>query len=498
MLARSLSRRSLLALSLVVSGLAVLPAAAADAARPNVLFIAVDDLRPDLGCYGHPEAKTPHIDALAKRGMVFRRAYCQQAVCSPSRTSLLTGLRPDSTKVYDLETHFRTTIPDVVTLPQHFKDQGYHVVGMGKLYHGGLDDPKSWSEPHRNGPGKGYLLPENHERMATGRAKAKAAGKKGKALNRAGRGAAFEAADVPDADYHDGSLAELATSKLGELAKKDQPFFLAVGFLKPHLPFNAPKKYFDLYDPAKLDLAANPFRPKDAPPYAVTDLRRAAAVLRHSQRRAARRGARPPARARLSGGDQLHRRQHRPRPGRTRPPRPRREHDRRPLGRSRLEARRARQLVQTLEHGERHPQHAPRRGTGNQRRGLPCDRLVEFVDIYPTLCDLASLPLPAHLEGTSFKPLLEEPKKAWKSAALSQYPRAQQGQRLMGYALRTDRYRYVEWRNRQTGDVVATELYDHQVDPAENENVALRTANAGLVKRLSEQLAAGWRGAVPK
>ena len=244
--------------------------------RPNVLMIAVDDLRPDLGCYGHAEAKTPHIDALAGRGMVFRRAYCQQAVCSPSRTSLLTGLRPDSTKVYDLQTHFRDTIPDVITLPQHFKESGYYTVGMGKIYHGGLDDPKSWSEPHKNGSAPGYVLRENQERIAAGRSQAKAAGKKGKALNRAGRGAAFEAADVPDNAYHDGSLADMAVAKLGELKDgelkgKDQPFFLAVGFLKPHLPFNAPKKYFDLYDPAKLKLAANPHRPQDAPPFAITD-----------------------------------------------------------------------------------------------------------------------------------------------------------------------------------------------------------------------------------
>jgi iduronate 2-sulfatase len=118
------------------------------ASKPNILFFAIDDLRPDIGCFGNTEVKTPNIDALAKRGMVFRRAYCQQAVCSPSRTSLLTGLRPDSTKVYDLVTHFRNTVPDVITIPQHFQDHGYHTVGMGKIFHSGLDDPKSWSEPH--------------------------------------------------------------------------------------------------------------------------------------------------------------------------------------------------------------------------------------------------------------------------------------------------------------------------------------------------------------
>jgi len=241
------------------------------AKKPNILFIAVDDLRTDIGCFGNREVKTPNIDALAKRGMVFRRAYCQQAVCSPSRTSLLTGLRPDSTKVYDLITHFRDTVPNVISLPQHFRESGYYTVGMGKIYHPGYDDPKSWSEPHKDGTGEGYVLPENKQRMAAGKAQVKT-NKKGKAVAAAGsRGEPFEMADVPDSAYHDGSLADMAVAKLQELKTKQQPFFLAVGFLKPHLPFNAPKKYWDLYDPAGLKLAENPFRPKDAPPYAVTD-----------------------------------------------------------------------------------------------------------------------------------------------------------------------------------------------------------------------------------
>jgi iduronate 2-sulfatase len=469
-----------------------------DAQRPNILFIAVDDLRPDLGCYGHPEAKTPHIDALAKRGTVFGRAYCQQAVCSPSRTSLLTGLRPDSTKVYDLETHFRNTIPDVVTLPQQFKEQGYYTVGMGKIYHGGLDDPKSWSEPHKNGPAPGYVLPENRERIAAGRQQAKSAGKKGKALNRAGRGAAFETADVPDDAYQDGSLAEMAVAKLGELKEKDQPFFLAVGFLKPHLPFNAPKKYFDLYDPAKLKLATNPFRPKDAPPFAITDfgeLRQyygipkegpidddLARQLVHAYRAA------------TSYTDAN-------------------------IGRVLAELTRLGLVENTVvvlwgDHGWKLGDHAgwckhtcvenDTRSTlilsapGAQGAGQTCNRLVEFVDIYPTLCDLAGLPLPGHLQGASMKPLLDDTSRAWKSAAFSQYPRAHQGKQLMGYAMRTDRYRYVEWRDRKSSEVVARELYDHENDPAENENVATRAANQELLTRLAAQLAAGWEGAKPK
>lgn len=505
-----MSRFVLVSLSLVLC-LTAVASAADEGKRPNVLFIAVDDLRPDLGCYGHPDAKTPNIDALAKRGMVFRRAYCQQAVCSPSRTSLLTGLRPDSTKVYDLVTHFRTTIPDVVTLPQHFKEQGYCTVGLGKIYHGGLDDAKSWSQPHKNGSAPGYVLPENQQRIVAGRAQAKAAGKKGKALNRAGRGAALEMADVPDNAYHDGSLAEMAVAKLSELKAQDQPFFLAVGFLKPHLPFNAPQKYFDLYDPAKLKLAGNPFRPQDAPPFAITDfgeLRQYYGIPKEGpiEEEQARQLVHA-YRAATSYTDAN-------------------------IGRVLAEIDRLGLTENTIvvlwgDHGWKLGEHsgwckhtcvendtrstlilaAPR---ASGERKLPdekqpedeqsrfCDRLVEFVDVYPTLCDLAGLPLPTHLQGTSMKPLLSDPSRLWKSAAFSQYPRVHQGQQLMGYALRTDRYRYVQWQDRKTGVVASQELYDHQADPAENENIAVRAANADLLKKLSAQLAAGWEEARPK
>ena len=503
----------------VLGSLSSLSLAAEPARRPNVLLIAIDDLRPDLGCYGHPEAKTPHIDALAKRGLVFRRAYCQQAVCSPSRTSLLTGLRPDSTRVYDLETHFRTTIPETITLPEHFKASGYISIGMGKIYHGGLDDPQSWSEPHKNGGAPGYVLPENRERIAAGRTKAKAAGKKGKALNRAGRGAAFEMADVPDNAYHDGSLAEMAVAKLSELKAKQQPFFLAVGFLKPHLPFNAPKKYFDLYDPAQLKIAANPFRPKDAPPFAITDygeLRAYYGIPKEGPLdESLQRQLVHAYRAATSYTDAN-------------------------IGRVLAELDRLGLTENTVvvlwgDHGWKLGEHAGwckhtcvendtrstlivaapgtpmasggRTATASEGREPPevsanawptCDRLVEFVDIYPTLCDLAGLPLPKHLQGTSMKPLLEQPSREWKTAAFSQYPRTHEGRQLMGYAMRTDRYRYVEWQDRKSRAVVAQELYDHQIDAAENENIAVRAANADLLTKLSAQLAAGWEGARPK
>jgi arylsulfatase A-like enzyme len=464
--------------------------------KPNVLFIAVDDLRPDLGCYGNGEVKSPHIDALAKSSVLFRRAYCQQAVCSPSRTSLLTGLRPDSTKVYDLVTHFRDTIPAVVTLPQHFKTNGYYTVGMGKIYHGGLDDAKSWSEPHINGQGQGYVLPENQARMAAGRKQAKAAGKKGKALTRSARGAPFEMAAVPDNAYTDGSLAEMAVEQLQKL--KDKPFFLAVGFVKPHLPFNAPKKYWDLYDRAKLELADNPFRPKDAPPYAVTDFGELrnywgvpqsgpvpddmARELIHGYRAAT---SFTDANVGLVLAEL-----------------------------ERLGLRENTIVVLWGDHGWKLGEHAAWckhsnmendtnvvmlvSAPGAKANGQQSSGLVEFVDIYPTLCELAGLSLPKHLEGTSLKPLLDNPSRHWKTGAISQYPRTDKGQPLMGYSLRTDRYRLTEWRNRKTGAAVAYELYDHQTDPEENQSLAHMPEHAELVKKLAAQLKGGWEGNRPQ
>ncbi|HMV47548.1 MAG TPA: sulfatase, partial [Blastocatellia bacterium] len=235
--------------------------------KPNVLFIAVDDLRPEFGAYGSSYIQSPNLDRLAKQGVTFDRAYCQQAVCSPSRSSFLTGTRPDTTKVWDLVTHFRTAIPDVVTLPQHFKNNGYFVQGMGKIYHGGYDDPPSWSVPWGRPKVVTYGLPENETRQKASQAASRQ--EQGGGNEEGDRGPAFEGANVPDNTFHDGALAEMAIKAMREMAKKNQPFWLGVGFTKPHLPFVAPKKYWDLYDPKKIQLAPNPFRAKDSPEFAV-------------------------------------------------------------------------------------------------------------------------------------------------------------------------------------------------------------------------------------
>ncbi|MHC4192344.1 MAG: sulfatase-like hydrolase/transferase, partial [Planctomycetota bacterium] len=205
------------------------------AKKPNVLFIAIDDLRGTVGCLGDKIAVTPNMDKLAMQGTVFLSAYCQQAVCNPSRASVITGLRPDTLKVWDLKTHFRNRHPDIVTLPQYFKQHGYYTQSFGKILHGQgapSTDPPSWSEEpvwdHCTKRDQ-YVLPENRPD------------------DKSGKQAAAECADVPDEAYIDGKVAGEAVKKIEELAENDKAFFLAVGFRKPHLPCSAPKKYWDMY-----------------------------------------------------------------------------------------------------------------------------------------------------------------------------------------------------------------------------------------------------------
>lgn len=464
------------------------PCTAAD--RLNVVFIAIDDLRPALGCYGDPAAITPNIDRLAARGVLFEQAHCQQAVCSPSRLSLLTGLRPDTIQVWDLDTHFRQAKPGAVTLPQHFKNHGYLTRSIGKIYHGSgkpAKDPPSWSMPplfdHERDHHTRYALPDN--RAGTG-------------LKRA----STEAADVPDDTYLDGLVCEAALTALDEHQASGQPFFLAVGFRKPHLPFCAPKRYWDLHDRTRIPPPANPAHPDGAPELATRSWQELegyldipdsgtlsaekAAELRHGYH------------ACVTYIDAL-------------------------VGR----------LLDRLDHldltrqtiiclwGD-HGFHLGEQGLWTKANnyelstrvplilaapGLAPARtrsLVELVDVYPTLAGLAGLPAPEGLEGISFEPLLQNPALPWKSAVFSQYPRAREGHRhrrdgdLMGRALRTTRHRYVEWRDNSTHELLATELYDHFTDPRESRNLAADPAHTALLQQLKSQLQAGWTAALPR
>ncbi len=474
--------------------LATFSAVAADAGKYNVLFIGVDDLRPELGCYGNKVIKTPHIDKLASRGLVFNRAYVQQAVCSPSRTSLMTGRRPDTTRVFDLETHFRDHIPDVVTLPQHFMQNGYTALAMGKIYHSGFDDDKSWSIPHWMpggpvwGPAGEKLLKQVVENGKTNNFEGFRK-KKGQPVL---KGLPWEKADCTDNELPDGKTADHAIEALRE--NKDKPFFLAVGFVKPHLPFVAPTKYWDLYDPNKIEPASNPQAPKDAPGYALTDwgeLRTyigmpKAGALTKEQAREAKHGYY----AAVSYMDAQ-------------------------VGRvlaelDKLGLREKTIVILWGDHGWQLGEHgfwckhtnyevatrAPLIISVPKQKsaGKKSNALVEFVDIYPSLVELCGLKLPSELEGQSFKPLVDRPDLSWKTAAFSQYPRNIPNiGKAMGYTMRTDRYRLTKWAAPEKG-FVEYELYDHQKDPQENINLAANPEYAGRLKQLSAQLGTGWRG----
>ena len=452
-----------------------------EAQRKNVLFIAVDDLRLQLGCYGQEQMISPNIDRLASEGLVFDRAYCQQAVCSPSRISLLTGLRCETTKIYDLERMKKDVLPDIVSLPKHFKNNGYETVSLGKIYHHNEDDPEAWSKPPvRFMSGSGYVTEEAKKLVKLNKETNPRSGTKGPVT---------EAADVADNIYSDGELADKAIEELQLLKKK--PFFLAVGFRKPHLPFTAPKKYWDMYDPQNLKLADNPFYPEGVTPYTMNNY----GELRNYYNM--------------------------------------------PRGQERVNDELARHLIHGYyacvsfidaqigriideleqqglkdntiiilwgDHGWKLGEHdswckhtdfeidcnAPLIISDPQltRKGAHTRALTEFIDIYPTLCELTGLPEPDHLEGYSFKPLMENPDLPWKKAATSVWVekkyRNDLETQIIGYALKTDRYRYIEWRRTKTGEILARELYDHQVDPKENKNVAENAEYESTVKEMHD------------
>ena len=463
--------------------------------RTNVLFIAVDDLRPQLGCYGKSQIQSPNIDLLASNGIRFDRAYCQQAVCAPSRISLLTGLRPDSTTIYDLNHPMRQVIPEVISLPHHFRNNGYQTVSLGKIYHHQNDDPEAWSapdwRPKGDWAGRGYRDPESARLVAESDAKTKAeyeaALAAGKQLNEpaSGRGPAYEAPDVADSDYPDGMVADQAIRELRRL--RDEPFFLAAGFFKPHLPFNAPRKYWDLYSPDALEIPSQSDWPRGAPEIARSnwgELRNYVGIPADGP------VSEELARALIHGYyacvsymdaqvgrvlDELA-----------------------SLGLAERTA-----VVLWGDHGWKlndyrawckHTNfeidtHVPMILSAPGRHGgQSTGALVEFVDIYPTLAELCGLDIPAHCEGTSMVPLLEDPAREWKRAAFSQYPR---GRDRMGYSIRSGQWRYTEWIARDTGEIAARELYDHSAGPLAARNEAADPARAGIVQELSALLAKG-------
>lgn len=485
--------------AVLVAGLAAVATAAP--ARPNVLFISADDFRFELGAHGSPWVQTPNLDRLAAQGTILLQAHCQYPQCAPSRSSLFAGRRPDSLGVYDVFTRLRDRRPDVVTLPQLFKQHGYKALALGKVYHSSLDDPDAWSAPYWQPalPALAYVSPETTARITRKREAAAAVpGLSERERAQAAYGPPYEGEDSPDSAHHDGMVADKAIEVLRAQASAGSPFFLAVGFRKPHLPFVAPKKYWDLYDPTKIPLAPNPGAPAGAPVYGPVD----GGEVRAYEGMPKWPAPIPDAEARklkhayfacISFMDAQ-------------------------VGRVLAELERLGLADNTLvvfwsDHGfhlgeQSHwgkwspyewDSRAPviLRGPGVPR-GVATSALVEFVDLYPTVAELAAVPPPAGLEGTSFVPLLAAPDRPWKDAVFTQVLRQRPEGDLMAESMRTPRYRVTRWSDASDrSQVRAIELYDRQVDPAEMRNVADEPGYAGARRELLARLAAGWRHALP-
>ena len=454
--------------------LALVSASSRAAEKPNVLLIAVDDLKPVGGCYGGT-AKTPNLDRLAARGVRFDRAYCNQAVCAPSRNALMTGLRPQTLGIYDLGTNFRRARPDAVTLAQAFQKAGYRTEAMGKIFHvghGNHEDPASWSVPHWQAKSVAYNLPQSRAKEGLTREEALF---ENKPAARLPRGAAYESADVGDEQYPDGVIAAEAIRRLHAAKESGAPSFIAVGFLKPHLPFCAPKKYWDLYDPAKFELPALRSAPKDAPDFAPQnsgELRQYAGIpdtgpLDDDLTRTLIHGYH----AATSYMDAQ-------------------------LGRV-LDAIEKEGLADKTivvlwgDHGMwcKHTNYEQAAriplviAAPGVKPGVSAS-FVETADLFPTLCELAAVAAPAGLDGRSFAASLRDVTVPARDHVTHVYPR---GERL-GRAIREQRYRMVEWKKPGApADGAVIELYDYETDPAETANLAAQ--HPEIVARLRALLA---------
>ncbi|MDF1571164.1 MAG: sulfatase [Bacteroidales bacterium] len=437
--------------------------------KPNFLIFFVDDLRPELGCYGEAHIHSPNIDRLAAGGLRFDRTYCNVPVCGASRASLLTGVRPTPQRFLSYHTRADKDLPGHISLPRYFRDHGYHTVSFGKIFHNGDDSQESWSEPawHAQPTHKGtwrdYINPENVSGIQ----------------EQDEKGPSTEIAmNAPDSAYIDGKTANAAARKLRQLAGQDQPFMFWVGFVKPHLPFNAPSKYWDMYDRDKIVLADNPQKPENAPRQAMHnfgELRgyddipaegpvsdEKAAELVHGYY------------ACVSYTDAL-------------------------IGQVIKELERLELDKNTIvavfgdhgwnlgEHGLwcKHCNfntslqvpliiHVPGVTDGKSTAGL-----TEFVDLYPTFAELAGLEVPGWTEGKSLVPLIRQPGMKWDDPVYTRY--------ILGNSVVSEHYIYSEFmQSRKDCTIVANMLYDHRIDPDENRNVANEAGYQGAVDSLSQ------------
>jgi len=520
--------------------LSIAPIIAQEKSKPNVLFIAVDDLKTVLGCYGDKIIKTPNIDRLAKMGTVFLNNYCQQAVCGPTRASLLTGMRPDVTKIRDLHTKMRDINPDIVTLPEYFISQGYTTSGIGKIFHPSCVDkkfdPQSWSIPflvakesdYSNGfpVQKHYQSPElkalntKEEVVSTvengkGKKKGEKKSKKEADDEEGARGPAFECLDLPDDAYDDGVSAKLAVKQIEMLNAAKKPFFMAVGFRKPHLPFVSPKKYWDLY------------KREDMPVAEFQEHAANSKIFSYQY---------PGELTNYSGVKEFA------------------KFDKNEANKFGLAIEKQKELVHayyaavsytdaqigillnTLEklgtlnntiivlwgdHGWHLGDHdmwgkhtnyeqatkAPLIIAAPGLKAGQTKSMTEFVDVFPTLCELSGGEVPAYLDGKSLVPVMKNNKASVKEYAMSQYPRkmdkadinkVEDGKgKLMGYSMRTEQYRYTVWLKNFTSDqvysadkVYTKELYDYVKDPLEKVNVSDDTKYAAIVADLDKKMVA--------
>ena len=464
----TLTRRSLLK-----TGAAAIaaPLVAAGQRPRNLLMIAVDDLNNCLSAYGHPQVRTPNIDRIARQGVRFDRAYCQFPLSSPSRSSLLTGLSPDSTGVYDLQKHFRSNVPDVVTLPQLFMKNGYFAGRAGKLFHygvpggigtSGLDDPPSWNK---------FVNPNGVDHTKEEALLTNYTPDRG-----LGSAIAFHASASKEEEHTDAILAAAVVAMMEE--NKNKPFFLGAGFYRPHCPWIVPAKYFDLFPLEKIqDPPFDESEMQSAPPWAyntrpsnwgMNALQRREAIRAYYASIAfmdAQVGKLLGALDRLKladnttivfwGDNGYHLGDH------------------------------GQWMKQTLfENSARIPLIIGGAGVGARGRG--CPRTVELLDLYPTLAEHCGLrDTPTNLQGRSLKPLLSKTDAAWDKPAITQTRRNVSGQFVMGYSLRTERHRYTQWGpNGSMGE----ELYDYQADPRELRNLVKDPAGEAQKNRLRERL----------
>ena len=445
------------------------------------------------------------------------------AVCAPSRASMMTGLRPDSTRVWHLGDKFREINPNAVTMPQYFSKYGYHTVNIGKIFHNYMPDSISWDEPDLRP--KRYLkkewLERDGETFYISEAVNKSQERKRDSLLKLkpiryadgwNTGPAWEAANVHDTLYYDGAQTKLAKQTLSRLSKLDKPFFMGLGFFRPHLPFAVPKTYWDLYDANKIPLPNNPEIPKDAPIYSMNSMYELRSydgfshidhpVSSYRMNEDTIRLLRHGYYASVSYVDKL-------------------------IGDLISHLKEIGLYENTIivifgDHGWKLGDHnswgkmtnynidlkVPLiiRSPKQKNKGVQTHAISELVDVFPTLCDLAEIDIPNYMQGISLVPLIEKPKLKWKQAAFSQFHRrpkeSADGERYMGYSLNTKKYHYIEWYdwNHKTstkGELKGTELYDREHDPYEKVNISENAKLSETKKELSKQLANGWKKALP-